>query len=285
VFGLDNLSVEYSSDRLDWRTALSYNYTDDIMIYGQIASGYKSGGNNARPFFPSQSHAFEPEELISYEGGIKSTWGGQLRLNAAGFWNDFTAIQLPSNTCLWAPPGQQTPCASQNNVGDAHVWGIEIEASWLPTDAITIDASYSYLNFEYQEIFVDPATGLPLTDVTLDMVPPYTPENKWSIGAQYEFSLGDMGTLTPRIDASYQDDIFADSVNGPTNLINDYVLLNARLTWRSVDDDWQIAAEATNLTDKYHYLTIFDLTGAAAGYIHGQPGRPFEWAISVKRRF
>ena len=30
---------------------------------------------------------------------------------------------------------------------------------------------------------------------------------------------------------------------------------------------------------------FFDLTGAAAGYIHGQPSRPREWAMSFKRSF
>ena len=284
VYGLDGLSVKYSSDRLDWRTALSYDYTDDVMLYVQVASGYKAGGNNARPFFPSQSHAFDPEELISYEAGIKSTWADQLRLNISAFWNDYTAIQLPTTSCTWAPVGQQTPCASQNNVGDAEVWGVELEGEWHPTEAISIDASYSHLDFKYTKIAILP-DGSPASAVTLDMISPYTPENKWSIGAQYEMQLpNELGTLTPRIDANWQDDIYADANNRPTNFIPDYMLVNARLTWRSVDDNWQISAEATNLTNKYYYVTLFDLWDAN-GYVHGQPGRPIEWAISVKRRF
>jgi len=285
VFGLDGLSVDYSSDRIDWRTAISYDYTDDIMLYAQFASGYKAGGNNARPFFPSQSHAFDPEELVTYEAGIKSTWANQLRLNMAFFWNDYTAIQLPTTTCTWAPPGQQNPCASQNNVGDAEVWGAELEAEWHPTEAFSFDASYSHLNFKYTKI-AEVAPGVPATDVREGMISPYTPENKWSIGAQYELQLpNNLGTLTPRIDANWQDDIYADANNRPTNFIPDYMLVNARMTWQSVDDNWQIAAEATNLTNEYYYVTLFDLTGAASGYVHGQPGRPIEWAISVKRRF
>jgi len=285
VFGLDRLPVSYSSESLDWRTALNYDINDDVMVYGQIASGYKGGGNNARPFFPSQLNAFDPEELLTYEIGTKSIWADQLRLNAAVFWNDYTAIQLPTTVCAWALPLQQTPCASQNNVGDAEVWGFEIEGEWVPTDAITIDASYSHLDHEYQTID-EISPGVPATAVTLGMVPPYTPENKWSIGAQYEYTLGNgMGTLTPRIDASFQDDIFTDAANNPaTNLIDSYTLLNARLTWRSADDDWQIDFEATNVTDEYYYVTLFDLWGPV-GYVHGQPGRPSEWAVTVKRNF
>jgi outer membrane receptor protein involved in Fe transport len=39
--------------------------------------------------------------------------------------------------------GQQTPCATQNNVGDANVWGYEFEAEWHATDSFMLDASYS----------------------------------------------------------------------------------------------------------------------------------------------
>ena len=265
VFGLNGLSTKYDSDRLDWRTAISYDYTDDIMLYAQFASGYKAGGNNARPFFPSQLFAFEPEELTSYEAGVKSTWGGDLRVNGAFFWNDYTNIQLPTNVCTWAPPGQTTPCASQNNVGDAEVWGIELEGEWHPTDQLSFDASYSHLNFDYTKILE--INGVPLTAVTKGMISPYTPENKWSIGAQYEYTMGNgLGTLTPRIDANWQDDIYADANNRPTNLIPSHALVNARVTWRSPDDDWEVAAQVTNLTDEYYYVTLFDLY-EANGYV------------------
>jgi len=41
----------------------------------------------------------------------------------------------------------------------------------------------------------------------------------------------------------------------------------------------------TNLFDKYYFLSKFDLTGAGAGSISGMPGRPREWAVTVKKKF
>ena len=278
VFGLDNLSVAYSSDSTDYRVALSYDVGDATMLYGQISTGYKAGGNNARPFFPSQLNAFNPETLDSYEVGFKSTLGGNTRLNAAVFWNDYVDIQLPTTVCAWAPPGQQTPCASQNNVGDAEVWGVEIEADWQPTDKFSMDASLSHLNFEYQTI-VPGATA-----VTLGMITPYTPEDKASLGIQYAFALSGGGTFTPRLDVAYTSEVFSNAVNAPTNFIDAYTTSNARLTWRSANDAWEAALEVTNLTDEYYYVTLFDLWGPA-GYIHGQPSRPRESAITFKRSF
>jgi iron complex outermembrane receptor protein len=41
----------------------------------------------------------------------------------------------------------------------------------------------------------------------------------------------------------------------------------------------------TNLFDKYYLLTIFDQTTGGQGYATGQPGRPQEWAVSLKKKF
>lgn len=66
---------------------------------------------------------------------------------------------------------------------------------------------------------------------------------------------------------------------------NGYTLSNARLTWRNADRDLEVSAEVTNLFDKYYFLSKFDLTGAGAGVISGMPGRPREWAVTVKKKF
>jgi len=87
------------------------------------------------------------------------------------------------------------------------------------------------------------------------------------------------------VDAAYQSDIYTLSANRESNLIEGYTVANARLTWRNPDEDLEIALEVTNLFDKYYFLTIQDQTVGNQGYAHAQPGRPREWAVSVKKRF
>jgi iron complex outermembrane recepter protein len=282
VYGVNGLSSPSSSTRFDWRLAFDYAFTEKVMGYLQVATGYKAGGNNARPFNEYQIHAIKPEELTNYEIGIKSTLFDQLRLNASVFYNDYKEIQLPVTNCSWTAPAYQQPCAAQTNVGDAEVRGFELEGVWRPTSAFLVDFSYAYLDFEYTRIDASLANPVFGDTVTLDMTTPYTPENKYSIGAQYKFDLGKMGDITPRIDYSYQSETYSTAVNGPLNKIDSYGLANARLTWRSQDLKWQASLEATNLFDKYYYLTIYDLY-TAAGYTGGQPGRPREWALTIKR--
>ena len=48
--------------------------------------------------------------------------------------------------------------------------------------------------------------------------------------------------------------------------------------------DWQIALEVTNLTNRLYYDGIFDNRGSTQA-IQGRPGRPREWAITLKRNF
>jgi iron complex outermembrane receptor protein len=113
---------------------------------------------------------------------------------------------------------------------------------------------------------------------------PYTPEWKWSLGAQYEFPLGNAGSLTPRFDAAYQSDVWGTAVNVPHTKIDDYVLANVRLTWRNAGEDLEASLEVTNLFDKYYFLTTVEIA-AAAGVASAQPGRPREWAFTVKKKF
>ncbi len=115
-------------------------------------------------------------------------------------------------------------------------------------------------------------------------VPAYVPKTKWSAGIQYEIPLGDYGSLTPRFDASYQGELFTNGANAETNRIGAYTLGNARLTWRSAKEDWESSIEVTNLADKYYFLTRFDQY-TLTGVTDGQPGRPREWALTVKRKF
>jgi iron complex outermembrane receptor protein len=281
---LDGVSGSYDGDRIDWRLNLQYRLSDELMTYAQVSTGFKGGGINPRPFNPAQVQPFGPETLAAYELGFKSDLFDRLvRLNGAVFFSDYKDIQLTLLSCpQFGGPG---PCALPQNAGDAEIKGAELELAIDPRNGLLLDASLSYLDFDYTSI--NPQAGGPTAPggVQIGMVAPYTPEWKWAVGVQYEIDLAGVGFVTPRLDASYQSKVFSNAVNGPNNLIEGYTLANARVTWRNAEEDLEVALEVTNLFDKYYFLTNFDLTGAGAGIVSGQPGRPREWAVSVKKRF
>ena len=283
VTALTGNAAHYKKDRIDWRVSADYRISPELMVYANVSTGFKGGGTNPRPFNARQVISFDPETLTAYEVGFKSDlFDRKLRLNVSAFFNDYKKLQIPVLAC------PDTPCAARLNAGDAEVKGFEAELSATPIDGLMFDASLSYLDFHLKNL--DPAAAYPTNPAgATGDDPSASPKWKWSVGAQYEILLGDAGSLTPRFDAAYQ----AKQYTGPTviggvrnlTFIPSYTMANARLTWENVDNDLSVALEVTNVFDKYYMLTVFDLRGAGAGFRKGQPGRPREWAVSVKKKF
>ena len=268
---------EHEGDHVDYRASLDYRWTENLMTYATISTGFRGGGIGPRPFNIAQVQPFDIEELTNYEIGTKTDlFQGRLNLNVAAFYNDYTGLQLTLNSCpQFGGPG---PCALPQNAGDARVMGVELEASAFITEAFVVDGSVSFIDFEYTRI--ETATGL--SDA---YTRPYLPEWKWSLGAQYTFDLGMTGFLTARIDAAYQDSVYTNAVNRELNLIPEYTVVNARISWMNANRDLEVAVLATNLLDEYYFLTKFDLALAGAGAVKSQPGRPREVALTIRKTF
>lgn len=273
---LNGVVGSYSGDKWDYRLGVQYQLTDAVMTYAQVATGFKGGGVNPRPFIPGQVQPFGPEELTSYELGLKSELLDRtLRLNAALFFSDYTDIQLTASSC---PQYGPAPCALPINGGDADVVGVELEINYQPIDGMIIDASVSTLDFEYT--YINPvASDIDPSDVT-----PFTPDLKWSTGIQYSFFMDNGTSITPRLDISYQDDIFTTGGNSDVSKIDAYTLANARLTWRNELRGWEAALEVTNITEEYYFTSIYDAS-TRAGLAYGSPGHPREWAATLKKHF
>jgi iron complex outermembrane receptor protein len=279
---LSGTRAHFQGSRLDYRVAAQYQITPDIMAYVDTATGYKGGGVDPRPFVLTQAVSFQPETLTAYEGGLKMfLLDRRMRLNLAGFYNEYNKIQLTLSSCPQQSGGNPAiPCALPANVGNAHVSGFEAETEVHPFPGFEVDGSVSYLNFKYTSIANTAATG-----ISLGMKTPYTPEWKWSIGAQYTIDMGAWGSLTPRIDANYQSSEFTNPINSTDwNQIAAYTVANARITYRAPAGGWTAWLEVSNFTDKLYYLTLFD-THLSAGYLNGQPAMPREWSLTVKKTF
>jgi len=276
VPGLYGLEGNYRGDSWDYRANIGFDLTDDILAYAQYATGFKGGGTNGQPFFPDQVYPFGPERIGTWEGGLKMSLLDRLvTLNTAYFYSDYTGIQLQAATC--PPPSTPFPCAGPQNVGSAHIQGFEVELFAEPVPGLNIDASLSHVDFDYYELNNVPTIGM-------DMVAPFSPDWKWSVGAQYEIDLAGSGSVIPRVDVNHQSELFTDPVNGPANRIDSRTLANARLSYLSEDRTWEIAAEVTNLFDKYYYENRIDNV-LFNGQIYGYPGAPRRWAVTAKYNF
>ena len=281
--GLDGYTGPYSGDKVDWRVGVQYQWNDAVMTYAQVATGFKGGGINPRPFYPTQALGFNPETLTSYEVGAKTELlDRRLRLNVAAFLSKYKDIQTGAVTCPDSvyPEGAPHICSLILNAGKADVKGFELEADFQPVEGLQMDGSLSYLDFGLTELSPLAQGG----DIKVGNTAPFTPEWKWSYGIQYTAYLTDSQTLTPRFDISYTSKVYTGSANLERSAIDGYALANARLTWRDEDKGWEAALEVTNVFDKYYFRSIYDAYDRA-GFITGSPGHPREWALTVKKSF
>ena len=275
---LDGFTGRYSGNKFDWRANLQYRWNDSLMTYVSASTGFKGGGINPRPFIPSQVQPFKPESLNAYEIGAKSDFlDRKVRVNVAAFYNKFKDIQIALLSCPQFSGGNaKTPCAAPVNAGNADIKGVEFETEIHPVGGFSADASVSYLTFKYTK--VDPNAGIPVGSEA-----PGTIHWKWSTGVQYEYSLPDGSTVTPRLDFSYTGGFNTNSVIASTNRVYGYHLGNARITWRSPQDVWEASLVGANVFNEVYYISNFDLT-ASSGAEYGLLAPPREFSIQVKRK-
>ena len=276
VAGLDGLSATYKGDRVDYRAGANYRWSDALMTYAQVATGYKGGGINPQPFVADQVQPFGPETLTSYEAGFKADLlSRRLRLNGAAFLSNYKNVQ---ETVYFCPNSTSTACGEPVNAADVRTKGFELEGALRPLAGLSIDASVAYLDSYYTRI-INPYSG-----ITAAMTPPFASKWQASAGIQYVIGLNGHGRITPRVDWSYLSSFYYQAVNTAYNLIPSRSLFNARLSYESENGDWMISGSVTNLGDKYYFVGAAEAI-ASFGDATGVLGRPREWALTVRRKF
>ncbi|MBN9504669.1 MAG: TonB-dependent receptor [Altererythrobacter sp.] len=289
VAPLDGLSRTFKGDRIDWRVAVDYEIVPDVRFYGQVSTGFKGGGVNPRPYYESQATPYEQEKATSYEAGLKTMlFDRRLRFNTAYYHTDYKDYQGQVSVChditpepLWNSPADL--CSATRNVGDARIDGVEVEFDAEPIDGFSLDGSFSWTDFR----FINGIEGSNIIPGVTQA--PFVPEWKYALGAQYEILLAGVGSITPRLDWVWQSEMQSTIPNNAPGFelgeVESRGLLNARITFRTEDRDWEFALAATNLTDEFYYNNKYDRSNQVGGNAYGMPGRPREIIASVKRTF
>ena len=293
-----------STSRIDWKAGVDYKFTDAMMFYGEVSTGFRSAGFQPRPWTPGQLQPFPEEEVTSYEVGYKGDMlNERLRINADVFYMDYSPRVVTTNAAQCTPfdatdPGAPvfgplggicpagTPLAGTNGwnwfaffSAPGKVRGFEIEATATPIENLTITYTAGYNDFSSS-----------IKDVTSPGYrnPHSLIQPKWnmSAGVQYEMPLGSKGTVTPRLDWTHTshntNSAPAAEPDPAINVIPGYNLFNARVTYETVNKDWSVSFSVTNLFNKFYWYSF-----AAPGGQNttGSPGRPREWAITLRRNF
>ena len=135
-------------DALSPRFNLTYEPNDTILVYANIANGYRSGTfNNAAAVAVgggTVDFAVQPDEIWSYEIGGKLTLSNNLYLELVGYTFDWTDIQLNYTVA----GGVQII----RNAGDVGGTGFEWVVNWRPVPGLSLESSGNINSTEFENI-------------------------------------------------------------------------------------------------------------------------------------
>jgi iron complex outermembrane recepter protein len=254
-----------SADDQSWNETtgtliLDYNVADDTLLYASVSRGYKAGGFN-----PGECEgAFDPETLLAYEGGIKTTIAdGRVRLNGAVFLYDYDDIQV--NRFV-------NNASVISNAAVAEIVGAELEFIVVAGAGFSFDGGVTWLDTEYSggATFSDPIAGGPLINVDGNALL-RSPEWKLYLGGQYGWETT-IGRFLARLDFAYSDsfffDVFEASLPNQSEMKQpSYTITNARVSWESLDGRYLVQGFVENIGDNQYAESrqAIGTTGAVIG--------------------
>ena len=249
-----------STDKWTWRTALNYQFDQPIMAYASAATGFRSGGlnGNAQSLADVVGGAFQPEDTLMYELGIKSEFlEHRLRINADYFYGKYDHLQE-------AVVLQDGTVTSANNT--AHVNGLELGIEALPIAGLHLSANVGTLN----DTVVGSTTKLP-----------DAPHLTFNIAAMYSHPAGTFGVLSGGANFSHTGSSFEDAANTPILEVQAHDNLDAHLTLTTADEHWQYTLGGYNLTNRIYPIGGFYIAG---GFLAASewPSLPRRWSFSVQ---
>lgn len=282
-----------------WLIGLDYKVLPDVLVFGKVSRGYKSGGFNLQAVFVN-TRTFDPETVTSYEIGTKADFrvaDVPFRLNASGYVLDYKNIQRAGAD--FNPISGAGGAVIRN--ADARIKGIEIEASVRPVRGLEIGGNFSYTDAKYKSFeyvtltggfgcngAVAPGAVLDLKCLPFQYVSPYI----YSVHASLDLPLQDnLGSLAFFVNYSHTSRQYTDPGTVPAlqpgAYLESFGLLNASLDWKNVADTGIDAGLfVTNATNKLYRISntnVFQQGGLL--YQTTMFGEPRMYGLKLRYRF
>lgn len=191
------------------------------------------------------SPAVQSEELLAYEAGYRVMPSERLHLDVAGFYNEYRNLMTmePMTPFLEAgPPARLVAPQQFQSKASAATHGLELSASWQPTEKWQLKAAYSWLEMRIRR-------DADSADNAIEAKAGDAPRH------QMQFHTRHALNAQTDLDASLY---YVDRL--PNQNIPAYTRLDARLGWRP-DRNLELGLGARNLLDRRHPEFVSPLVG------------------------
>ena len=281
-----NFVDSLDEDNISWSIGADFKPVDDLLLYANIAKGFKAG---SYPTVSAASFAqYAPvvqESVIDYEFGIKSQPLPGLSINAAAFYYDYSNKQVRGKTVdpLFGALDVLV------NVPKSIVKGAEVEIAGSPFDGLSARVAATYLDTKVERfngvvgVTQDPMTGflVPTFQDFSGVELPFAPEFQLSAALDYEFPVSNdlaafVGTNLYGQTKSYGS-LQLNPAARADALIPGYFLVDLRAGVKTFDDNLKVTLWGRNVFNKFY------LTNSLRAYdtVIQYTGRPAEYGISL----
>ncbi len=256
------------------RVNLSWNVSDDNMVYFTWSEGYRPGGVQRNP----SAGEYVSDFLTNIEAGWKTQWqDNRLQFNGAVFkeeWKDFQVSFTGDNAIT-----------AVNNGPTAEVLGLEAQILWLPTDALRISAAAAFYDTELQDEYCPACNSDGTAWAPAGTSLPVTADFKGNIVARYHFELSGMdahvqGALAHEGERTSDMEVAANNIigNAPS-----YTTLDLSAGVRN--DSWAVDLFVKNATneDAPLFFSAECTAETCGGQMYGVRVRPTTFGVKFTK--
>ncbi|WP_340315834.1 TonB-dependent receptor [Rhizorhabdus argentea] len=286
-------SAKFSNHNLSYTAGLDWSITPDILVYGKVSRGFKSGGVSAYTAAGAPFTTYRPEVNVDYEAGFKSEFlDRRVRLNASYYHTDYSNIQR--TTAFEVKPG--LIATATRNAADATIDGVEAELAVVPVEGLTLGGTFAYTKPKYGTYLIAsptfPGGFRDASGQAFQGLAKYT----YSVNAAYTISLKD-ADVTASVNWAhrssavlYVDDSQPSVLGGPSasdavNTQRGYGLLSASLSVELPKHNVTLSIWGKNVLNKRYYEAIISLVNSGVGSGWATFGAPATVGADVTFRF
>ncbi|MFA5631252.1 MAG: TonB-dependent receptor [Porticoccaceae bacterium] len=226
--------------------SLEYRLANDILLYGLIDRGFKSGTYNITD--TTGANAVNPEKITAYQAGLKGRFfEHRVAAEFAAFYYDYSDLQAQV-------PDPNSGVTKLQNAASATLYGLDASLQAALSDRFGLQVSAALLHARYDDyigLSQEPdllnggneAVSRDFSDNDMVRAPRYT----LSASLDYRLPLSTGATIKFNLNGFYSSSYYFD----PANRVEQggYTLLNARLSYLFAKG-FSVAGWGRNLTDK-----------------------------------
>jgi iron complex outermembrane receptor protein len=221
------------------KLTLEHDLSEDLMMFGSIARGYKAGGANSGSFTtPEYPATYDSETLWNVEAGLKGSWfSNRLNAQVTAFYLVRDGVQLRDSVGA----GGFFRYLTINGDSATHL-GLEAEFQWLINAEWRLIGGAGILDAE-RDSYTDPGGFVPQRELA------NAPSYSYQLALQYDAKSGAFASIS----ISGRDSYFES--NSHEQKRDSLTLLNATVGYQL--GSWSISVWSKNLTDREYASRVF----------------------------